>query len=165
MWSTCNSANTGCMTQSHQRQCTARGSNRLAHSGAAELGPYRHYMQKEIFEQPRAIADTLEGIEGIVPSLFDGKNPSQVMQPGCSEHRLGADLGAVAPATTAAASPSTGWRASPKFPARWKWPANTATATRCPTPQPWWSPSASRAKPPTPWPPCATRKAWACATP
>ncbi len=31
-----------------------------AHSGAAELGPYRHYMQKEIFEQPRAIADTLE---------------------------------------------------------------------------------------------------------
>ncbi|MDM0024774.1 glutamine--fructose-6-phosphate transaminase (isomerizing) [Variovorax saccharolyticus] len=43
-----------------------------AHSGAAELGPYRHYMQKEIFEQPRAIADTLEGIEGIVPELFDG---------------------------------------------------------------------------------------------
>jgi glutamine---fructose-6-phosphate transaminase (isomerizing) len=42
----------------------------LAHSGAAELGPYRHYMQKEIFEQPRAIADTLEGVEGIVPDLF-----------------------------------------------------------------------------------------------
>ncbi len=42
----------------------------LAHSGAVELGPYRHYMQKEIFEQPRAIADTLEGIEGIVPDLF-----------------------------------------------------------------------------------------------
>ncbi len=43
-----------------------------AHSGAVELGPYRHYMQKEIFEQPRAIADTLEGVEGIVPELFDG---------------------------------------------------------------------------------------------
>ena len=41
-----------------------------AYSGAAELGPYRHYMQKEIFEQPRAIADTLEGVEGIVPTLF-----------------------------------------------------------------------------------------------
>ena len=41
-----------------------------AHSGAADLGPYRHYMQKEIFEQPRAIADTLEGIEGITPALF-----------------------------------------------------------------------------------------------
>ncbi|MDZ7937986.1 MAG: glutamine--fructose-6-phosphate transaminase (isomerizing) [Rhodoferax sp.] len=45
----------------------------LAHSGAAELGPYRHYMQKEIFEQPRAIADTLEGVEGIVPELFDAQ--------------------------------------------------------------------------------------------
>ena len=43
----------------------------LAHSGAAELGPYRHYMQKEIFEQPRAIADTLEGLDSIVPELFD----------------------------------------------------------------------------------------------
>jgi len=41
-----------------------------AHSGAAELGPYRHYMQKEIFEQPRAIADSLQGVEGIVPELF-----------------------------------------------------------------------------------------------
>jgi len=45
-----------------------------AHSGAAELGPYRHYMQKEIFEQPRAIADTLEGVQAIVPELFDGQN-------------------------------------------------------------------------------------------
>ena len=41
-----------------------------AHSGAAELGPYRHYMQKEIFEQPRAVADTLEGVQAIVPELF-----------------------------------------------------------------------------------------------
>ena len=45
----------------------------LAHSGAAELGPYRHYMQKEIFEQPRAIADTLDGVEAIMPELFDGQ--------------------------------------------------------------------------------------------
>ena len=42
----------------------------VAHSGAAELGPYRHYMQKEIFEQPSAIANTLEGVEGISPELF-----------------------------------------------------------------------------------------------
>ncbi len=42
-----------------------------AQSMAADLGPYQHYMQKEIFEQPRAIADTLEGVEGIVPELFD----------------------------------------------------------------------------------------------
>ncbi|MCE2661202.1 MAG: glutamine--fructose-6-phosphate transaminase (isomerizing) [Rubrivivax sp.] len=41
-----------------------------AHTGAAELGPYRHYMQKEIFEQPKAIADTLDAVEGISPELF-----------------------------------------------------------------------------------------------
>jgi glucosamine--fructose-6-phosphate aminotransferase (isomerizing) len=41
-----------------------------AHSGGAQLGPYRHYMQKEIFEQPRAIGDTLQGVEAIVPELF-----------------------------------------------------------------------------------------------
>ena len=55
-----------------------------AHSGAAELGPYRHYMQKEIFEQPRAIADTLEGVQGIVPELFEaaGNHPA-----GSGAHR------------------------------------------------------------------------------
>jgi glutamine---fructose-6-phosphate transaminase (isomerizing) len=41
-----------------------------AHTGQAELGPYRHYMQKEIFEQPRAIGDTLEGVTAIMPELF-----------------------------------------------------------------------------------------------
>jgi glucosamine--fructose-6-phosphate aminotransferase (isomerizing) len=48
-----------------------------AHSGAAELGPYRHYMQKEIFEQPRAIGDTLEGVSGITPELF-GEQAAEV---------------------------------------------------------------------------------------
>ncbi len=40
---------------------------------ATERGTYRHYMQKEIFEQPRAIADTLEGrLSGdrILPETF-----------------------------------------------------------------------------------------------
>ena len=48
----------------------------LAHSGAAELGPYQHYMQKEIFEQPRAIADTLEGVQGISSALFGAQAES-----------------------------------------------------------------------------------------
>jgi glucosamine--fructose-6-phosphate aminotransferase (isomerizing) len=29
---------------------------------AVDLGPYRHYMQKEIHEQPRAVADTIEAV-------------------------------------------------------------------------------------------------------
>jgi glucosamine--fructose-6-phosphate aminotransferase (isomerizing) len=41
-----------------------------ASSGAADLGPYRHFMQKEIFEQPRAVSDTLEGVGALSPALF-----------------------------------------------------------------------------------------------
>jgi len=51
----------------------------MAYTAAAELGPYRHYMQKEIFEQPRAIADTLEGVEGITPKLF-GEHADSIFQ-------------------------------------------------------------------------------------
>jgi glucosamine--fructose-6-phosphate aminotransferase (isomerizing) len=42
----------------------------VAHSTAVELGPYRHFMQKEIFEQPRAVADTLDNIQSVMPELF-----------------------------------------------------------------------------------------------
>ncbi len=39
-----------------------RSVSRAEHSaGVVEKGKYRHYMQKEIFEQPNAIAETLEG--------------------------------------------------------------------------------------------------------
>jgi glucosamine--fructose-6-phosphate aminotransferase (isomerizing) len=41
-----------------------------ASSGAEDLGPYSHYMQKEIFEQPRAVSDTLEGKGTLSASLF-----------------------------------------------------------------------------------------------
>jgi glucosamine--fructose-6-phosphate aminotransferase (isomerizing) len=40
---------------------------------AVDLGHYRHYMQKEIFEQPMAVANTLEMVTGarsISPQLF-----------------------------------------------------------------------------------------------
>jgi glucosamine--fructose-6-phosphate aminotransferase (isomerizing) len=37
---------------------------------AVQLGPFRHYMQKEIFEQPRAVADTLESVGGVEAALF-----------------------------------------------------------------------------------------------
>ncbi len=49
---------------------------------AVELGPYRHYMQKEIFEQPGAVAATLEmvvGASSIVPQLF-GAEAEQVLR-------------------------------------------------------------------------------------
>ena len=40
---------------------------------AVERGDYRHYMQKEIYEQPRAVNDTLEariGPHGVLPNIF-----------------------------------------------------------------------------------------------
>jgi glucosamine--fructose-6-phosphate aminotransferase (isomerizing) len=49
-----------------------------AHTAAAELGPYRHYMQKEIFEQPRAIADTLDGVESVAPHALFGEAAAAV---------------------------------------------------------------------------------------
>jgi glutamine---fructose-6-phosphate transaminase (isomerizing) len=50
-----------------------------AYGGAVELGPYRHFMQKEIFEQPRAITDTIPATDSIDASLF-GENAPQVFK-------------------------------------------------------------------------------------
>lgn len=47
-----------------------------------ELGPYRHFMQKEIHEQPRAIADTIEAIidrGSFTPELF-GKDADVILR-------------------------------------------------------------------------------------
>jgi glucosamine--fructose-6-phosphate aminotransferase (isomerizing) len=41
-----------------------------AQAAAVDLGPYQHYMQKEIFEQPRAISDTLGHAQYADPSIF-----------------------------------------------------------------------------------------------
>ena len=45
-----------------------------AQADSVDLGPYLHYMQKEIFEQPRAIGDTLANIASFGPELFNA-NP------------------------------------------------------------------------------------------
>jgi glucosamine--fructose-6-phosphate aminotransferase (isomerizing) len=44
-----------------------------------ELGPYTHFMQKEIHEQPRALTDTIAQViaEGVSPALF-GESAAQV---------------------------------------------------------------------------------------
>ena len=44
-----------------------------AQADSVDLGPYQHYMQKEIFEQPRAIGDTLANIAAFGPGLFEAK--------------------------------------------------------------------------------------------
>ncbi len=50
-------------------------------AAAVELGTFRHYMQKEIFEQPDALANTLEIVGGsktIQPGIF-GANAGQLL--------------------------------------------------------------------------------------
>ncbi len=47
-----------------------------AQADSVDLGPYQHYMQKEIFEQPRAIGDTLANIASFGPELFNA-DPEQ----------------------------------------------------------------------------------------
>ena len=46
-----------------------------------ELGPYRHFMQKEIHEQPRAIADTIEAVmdNGTFSAELFGKEAQSVL--------------------------------------------------------------------------------------
>ena len=46
-----------------------------------ELGPYSHFMQKEIHEQPKALADTIEQVldDGFVPELF-GANAAEIFK-------------------------------------------------------------------------------------
>jgi len=50
-----------------------------ASSDTVELGPYRHFMQKEIFEQPRAVADTLEAV-GVVDANLFGANAKDILK-------------------------------------------------------------------------------------
>lgn len=55
----------------------------LIHREAVERGPYRHYMQKEILEQPQAITACLEGRltkEHVLPAIFGPKAESILSQ-------------------------------------------------------------------------------------
>jgi glutamine---fructose-6-phosphate transaminase (isomerizing) len=47
-----------------------------------ELGPYRHFMQKEIHEQPRAIGDTIEAVidNGAFSAELFGKNAEDLLR-------------------------------------------------------------------------------------
>ena len=59
-----------------------------AQADSVDLGPYQHYMQKEIFEQPRAIGDTLANIANFGPELFHAdpeqwKNFDQILILAC----------------------------------------------------------------------------------
>jgi glutamine---fructose-6-phosphate transaminase (isomerizing) len=75
------------VTDRHGKPALRPARTVVAYSNAVELGPYRHYMQKEIFEQPKAIADTIDrlpddsagAMPAIDPALF-GEDAEAVLK-------------------------------------------------------------------------------------
>ena len=84
------------------RDCAGEIAVRAVHTStqsgdSAELGDYRHFMQKEIHEQPRAVADTLEGrllgdhvleesFGSRAQEIFDATQQVQIIACGTSYH-------------------------------------------------------------------------------
>ena len=112
----------------------------------AEKGGHKHFMHKEIWEQPRALADTLRGrvllSEGDVH--FEGwTSPPEKVTPAAADHA----------SWPAAPAGTRGWPASAMIEALARIPVDVELASRVPLPRPdrrrrrtWPSPSASRAR-------------------
>ena len=124
-----------------------------ASSAPVEKGNYRHYMQKEIFEQPIVVAQTLQSY--VRP--FEGEVALPVAD---------VDLTAIERVTIVACGTSLLCRDGRQILDRAVRPragrhrcrvASSATASRCSSRAGWRCSSASRARPPTRSPRCATR--------
>ncbi len=87
-----------CLIRDQAGQIVERTVHSSTQSGeSAELGEYRHFMQKEIHEQPRAVADTLEGrllgdhvleesFGSRAQEIFDATRQVQIIACGTSYH-------------------------------------------------------------------------------
>ena len=102
---------------------------------SVELGEYQHYMQKEIHEQPQALADTLESVcnsQSMVPGIFGAEantifpqvDSILILACGTSNH--------------AGRWRATGWKRSRASVQRGRSPANIAIAPASPIPRHWW---------------------------
>ena len=103
-------------------------------AGAVELGPYRHFMQKEIFEQPQAIADTLEGVEPVSRRMLFGAGAEHVFAAIDSVLILACGTSYYSGLTAKFWLEDDRRRCRPRSRSR----ANTATASACPTRARWW---------------------------
>jgi len=89
---------TECLIRDRAGEIAERPVHTSTQSGdSAELGEYRHFMQKEIHEQPRAVADTLEGrllgdhvleesFGARAQEIFDATRQVQIIACGTSYH-------------------------------------------------------------------------------
>ena len=113
----------------------------------AEKGGFKHFMLKEIHEQPRAVADTLAGRLDLRARRRHPRRHRPRRRPTSSAWCSSP----AAPRITPRWSASSSSRASRGCRSRSTWRPSSATATRSSARATWWSPSASRARPPTPW--------------
>ena len=137
----------GGLRRARRARSTGRSSRSRPPARPSSSGPYRHFMQKEIFEQPRAVADTLEGVDGVDPRLFGATRAAMLRGVDCGaaarlrdELLLGARREAVDRVGGAPAAARSRSRAS------------TATATAFRIRPRSSSSSRSRARPRTRWP-------------
>ena len=103
-------------------------------------------MLKEIAEQPAAVADTLLG------HFVDGRivlDEQRLDRPGAARDRQGLRRRLRHGLPLRAAGQVRHRALDPAARSRSRWPASSATATRCSTAARWWSRSPSPARPPT----------------
>ena len=120
-------------------------------TASVERGEYRHFMLKEIFEQVRAISETLEGRISKhrvpKPRSTEGEGYPRPGRAG-THHRLRHQL-------SRRHDRATGWNRWRACRARWRLRANSAIAGRWLSRTHWSLPSRSRVKPPIRLPHCA----------
>jgi glucosamine--fructose-6-phosphate aminotransferase (isomerizing) len=112
-----------------------------------ELGPYSHFMQKEIHEQPKALSDTIEAVleNGFAAGLFGARAAELLPQvEGVKILACGTSYYAGLTAKYWIES-IAGISCDVEIASEYRYRAPL------PTPSTWWSPSPSPAKPWTPW--------------
>ena len=108
---------------------------------AAEKDGYDWFMRKEIYEQPRAVADTLLGRRDASGPADAGRDADH--RGGAAQRRQDHHRSPAARPSTPAWWPSTRSSTGPGSPARSSWPASSATATRS-SGRPRWSSAISQ---------------------
>lgn len=107
-------------------QAVERAINRFEHGAdSADKGEYRHYMLKEIYEQPKVIKATMEGRITATRVLEQAPVP---MPKTCWRTCATSRSSPVEPLIMPAWWPVTGLKTWPAYPVPWKWPPSFATA-------------------------------------
>jgi glutamine---fructose-6-phosphate transaminase (isomerizing) len=126
-------------------------------AATAEKGPYRHYMLKEIFEQPGVIAETLEGriYKGRLLEESFGHEAKRLLDAAKGVHIIACGTSFHAGLVARYWLEEIGVPCSVEVASEFRYRKVVVPPARCSSPSP------SPARPPTRWPPCVPRRRWA----